>query len=67
MTSMGQWFISVKIIAQKKLKFSSPRCENSKKHKGVAPFTITEYFGSQQPYKSYDPMQIHFIKDLVLF
>jgi hypothetical protein len=49
------------------VKFTSPIRDNSKKHKGVAPFTITKYFGSQQPYKSYDLMQIHFIKDLMLF
>jgi hypothetical protein len=30
-------------------------CEKSKKHKGVAPSTITKYFGNQQLYKNYDP------------
>jgi hypothetical protein len=34
---------------------------------GVAPSTITKYFGSQQPYKNYDPMQIHFIENVMLF
>jgi hypothetical protein len=46
---------------------ASLRCEKNKKHKGVAPSTITKYFGSQQPYKNFDPMHICFIEDLVLF
>jgi hypothetical protein len=37
------------------VKSTIPRCEKSKKHKGVAPSTITKYFGSQQSYKSFDP------------
>jgi len=44
-----------------------PRREKNKKHKGVAPSTITKYFGTQQPYKNFDPMQICFSEDLVLF
>jgi hypothetical protein len=43
------------------------RHEKNKKHMGVAPSTITKYFGSQQPYKSFDPMHIHFIENLMLF
>jgi hypothetical protein len=42
-------------------------CEKNKKQKGVAPFSITNFFGTQQPYKSSNPTQIHFIEDLVLF
>jgi len=51
----------------KEAKSTGPRCEKSKKRKGVAPSTITEYFGSQQPYKSSNPMQTHFIENLVSF
>jgi hypothetical protein len=47
--------------------FVGPKHEKNKKHKGVAPSTITKYFGTQQPYKNSYPMQIRFIKNLVLF
>jgi len=42
-------------------------CEKNRKRKGVAPCSITNFFGSQQPYKSSNPTQIHFNEDLVLF
>jgi hypothetical protein len=51
----------------KEIEFASLGHGKSKQCKGVAPSTITEYFGSQQPYKSFDPMQICFIEDLMLF
>jgi hypothetical protein len=51
----------------KEVEFTGPRHEKNKKCKGVAPSTITKYFGSQQLYKSFDPTQICFIEDLMLF
>jgi hypothetical protein len=51
----------------KEVESTGPRRERKKKCKGVAPSTITKYFGSQQLYKSFDPTHIRFIEDLMLF